>query len=75
MNEYRLTRNQMYPEGCMGFTDLSARQGHYIDAENAAEALEKMHQRYPDDWKGFTCVLWAENVERYELVQAEDTPT
>lgn len=54
MNEYRMTRSEPYQHECMGRDDLSVRQGHYIQAETEAEAMNKMKSHFPDE-NEFTC--------------------
>lgn len=49
MNEYRCTRPDMYRGNCPGAGDPSARQGHYIDAEDEADAHRQMRADYPSD--------------------------
>ncbi len=47
--EFRCTRPESYIGNCVGRTDLSARQGHYIDAVDMQEAAEEMAVRWPHD--------------------------
>jgi len=54
---FRCTRNDVYPEDCPGSKNVSARQGHYVTANNPEDALYEMRRRYPDD-DGFTVQLW-----------------
>ncbi|MDL5055396.1 hypothetical protein QQ056_17845 [Oscillatoria laete-virens NRMC-F 0139] len=59
MKEYRCTRNAAYAHNCLGHNDLTARQGYYINAENAEEAWERMAIRFPEEVKaGFTVEEW-----------------
>ncbi len=64
--EYRCTRNALYSHDCLGHSDISARQGHYIKANSQEEAWEKMACRFPQetdegftvqDWQGFDVVV------------------
>ena len=57
MNQYRCTRPDAYEEGCPGHKDLSARQGHYIDAESEEKALARMRKLFPND-SCFDVQLW-----------------
>jgi len=56
-NEYRCTRPNCYPPRSPGHTDKSARQGHYIDAENEESARRAMRWLYPNDTH-FDVELW-----------------
>ncbi len=58
MNEYRCTRNSPYGYKSGGHKDLSARQGHYVNAASEKEAIREMMRRYPHDMMGFTATLW-----------------
>lgn len=42
MNEYRCTLPSLYPEGCIGFKNASARQGHYVMANSLEEAIAEV---------------------------------
>lgn len=53
--EYRCTRQALYTHDCIGRDQTSARQGHYIVAEDMPSAIDEMVDRYPEDYsKGFT---------------------
>jgi len=57
--EYRCTRNALYSHQCLGYHDLSARQGYYIMAASQEEAWEKMASRFPKETEeGFTVQEW-----------------
>jgi hypothetical protein len=57
--EYRCTRNALYTHDCLGHDDITARQGYYIKADSAEEALEKMAIRFPEEVnEGFTVQEW-----------------
>ena len=58
MNEYRCTRNQPYQHDCIGREDIGARQGYYIKAKNATDALLVMKREWPNDTAGFTVELF-----------------
>lgn len=59
MREFRCTRNALYSHDCLGRDDITARQGHYIKANSAKEAWEKMAIRYPEETEaGFTIQEW-----------------
>lgn len=58
LNEYRCTRNSPYGYTAQGHKDLSARQGHYINATSEKEAIREMMKRFPHDMMGFTVQLW-----------------
>jgi len=61
LNEYRCTRNGLYPIGTMGYDNTEARQGHYILAFNRDGAIRQMMLRYPNE-VDFTCDLWRKGV-------------
>lgn len=59
MKEYRCTRNASYSHDCIGHSDITARQGYYIQASGAEEAWEKMAIRFPEEVNvGFTVQEW-----------------
>lgn len=61
MNEYRLTRPWQYRNpNCPGHKDKSARQGYYIRANTAKEAVDEMRLEFPHE--SFDVQLWKENV-------------
>lgn len=71
--EYRCTRNALYTHECLGHNDITARQGHYVKANSAEEAWEKMAIRFPEEvnegftvqeWEGFNVIV--EEVRRDE---------
>lgn len=76
MKVWRCTRDWPYTGDCPGRTNLSARQGYYIQAETDKLAMEQMEERFPGDVAqeyGFSCHLWSngngsERPERQELV-------
>lgn len=56
---YRCTRNSAYRgHDVLGNTDISAKQGHYVEAYNEKEAIAKMGTMFPYDKLGFTATLW-----------------
>jgi hypothetical protein len=57
---YRLTRHLCTNPNARAFSDLSARQGYYIQAENEDEALKKMAKVFPNESQ-FTCHEWQAN--------------
>lgn len=57
MKVYRLTRCICTNPNARAFSDLSARQGYYIRAENEDEALRQMAKDFPKE-KHFTCHEW-----------------
>lgn len=59
-NEYRCTRDALYPAGTVGHSDLSAREGHYITAKNPQMALMLMALRFPGE-ESFTIQPWNKN--------------
>ncbi len=69
MKEYRCTRNALYSHQCIGHDDLTARQGHYIQANSIEEAWQKMAIRFPEETEaGFTVQAWEGfNVKVVEL--------
>mgnify|MGYP001616966821 CR=1 FL=1 len=59
--EFRLTRCMLYSDPkCLGHDDLTARQGHYIQAESELEARKQMLVMFPRDDGWFTCNVWKE---------------
>lgn len=57
--EYRCTRNALYAHNCIGYDDITARQGYYIQAATAEEAWERMAIRFPEETSvGFTVQDW-----------------
>ncbi len=59
MQEYRCTRNALYTHDCIGYDDITARQGYYIQASSAEEAWERMAIRFPEETSvGFTVQDW-----------------
>jgi hypothetical protein len=49
----------MYSHQCIGHDDLTARQGHYIQAHSIEEAWQKMAIRFPEETEaGFTVQEW-----------------
>jgi hypothetical protein len=56
--EFRCTRNTPYMHNCLGRDDISARQGYYIKARDAEDAIRKMAERFPEDTEGFTATKW-----------------
>lgn len=69
-NEYRCTRRGPYQGDCPGKTDVSARQGYYIRAENEHSARVKLVAMLEtdglynlnDQLYGFDVQLWKENI-------------
>ena len=56
---FRCTRIAPYVHNCDGRHDLSARQGYYIRAEIALEAIKIMAQKFPEEKHiGFTVECW-----------------
>ncbi len=50
MNEYRCTRPDLYANpNCPGHNDVTARQGHYVDANSVEDAHREMRRRFPND--------------------------
>lgn len=68
MKEYRCTRTtpygRAYSEGAPAFKDLSARQGHYVFAQDEVDAYNQLAKKFPEDIAGkslmktFTVTLW-----------------
>jgi hypothetical protein len=49
----------MYSHQCIGYDDLTARQGHYIKADSIEEAWQKMAIKFPEEAEaGFTVQEW-----------------
>lgn len=57
---WRCTRNACYPQGSVGYDDLSARASHYVYGYTWLEAFKQMTEFYPHDIEGFTCTKFAE---------------
>lgn len=58
MREYRCTRRSPYSNpNCPGHTDSRCRQGYYIEAPSAYEALRQMRRDFPRDHLGFDVEL------------------
>lgn len=74
MNEYRCTRNAPYSNPrCPGYADTSARQGHYVWAEDVVEAITHMETDFPQDGnEGFSIRLNKENVGYHKTHTPED---
>lgn len=49
---FRCTLPEYYEAGCPGHTDLSARQGHYIQATTARQAAMLVYERSHTDYCG-----------------------
>jgi len=64
MKEYRCTRNSPYGDRTPGYSDVRARQGHYIQAHTMAEAIHEMERRFPHDRLGFTVHLWRDEARQ-----------
>lgn len=62
---YRLTRCLCTNPNARAFSDLSARQGYYIQAENEDEALKKMAKAFPNESQ-FTCHEWHSELIPYD---------
>lgn len=61
MTEYRCTRNASYSHDCIGYDDITARQGYYIHAESEEEAWQQMAIRYPQETEaGFSVQDWSD---------------
>lgn len=67
MNTYLCRRHQPYQNPrCLGYTELSERQGYYIDAASEQEAIAIMGQMHPNDSAGFTVQLWIDDFSEPE---------
>ena len=60
MPEWRLTRPGIYHEGCQGYADVSARQGYYVRAWSAEDAVTKLAKEFPSD-VAFDVQPWGHN--------------
>ncbi len=50
MNHYRCTRDAPYDDpNCPGHKDVTARQGHYVNAETEDDARAKMAREFPGE--------------------------
>jgi hypothetical protein len=70
-SEFRCTRNKPYVGNCPGAKDHSARQGYYIVAFSADEAIKQMEAKFPDEPEGFTAKFWKYADRRPETVRYE----
>ena len=66
-NEYRITIKSLYPEGCVGHTKPSARQGHYYNGmtifDAGLRAWSDIHKTSPNvKPEDLEIELWNENV-------------
>ncbi|MGB3495288.1 MAG: hypothetical protein WBA57_21335 [Elainellaceae cyanobacterium] len=69
MNTYRCTRSIPYQSG-QGKDNLCARQGYYIPATNAEEAIAQMQERFPDEpIESFTVEIWLRAIESVQVVK------
>ena len=53
MNEYRVTRDELYEPGSLGHADVTVRQGHYCKALNVEDLKHKVRTYFPKE-KSFT---------------------
>lgn len=49
LKEYCCTRSDLYSHDCLGRDNPGARQGHYVQAENARDAWLEMHKSFPGE--------------------------
>lgn len=56
--KYRVTRPKLYGPGSIGYSDVSARNGHYLTGQTVDGVLDEMNKRYPDDAFNFTIQSW-----------------
>ena len=57
LSTYRCTISDLYPQGSIGYDDLTARQGVYIVAASVYDAQEGMKRLYPQ-YETFTATLF-----------------
>jgi hypothetical protein len=64
----------MYSHQCIGHDDLTARQGHYVQANSIEEAWQKMAIKFPEETAaGFTIQEWRGfNVRVVEIRRDEE---
>ena len=56
--KFRCTRTELYNNPhCPGHTNLSSKEGHYINADSKEEALAQMKKDHPDETE-FTADLF-----------------
>lgn len=67
MKTYRCTRCTCTNPNARAFSDLSARQGYYVRAENEFEALKQMSRDFPKE-KVFTCDEWIDSKDRSSII-------
>jgi hypothetical protein len=66
--EYRCTRRSPYSNpNCPGHTDTRCRQGYYIEAPTAYDALREMRKDFPHDPLGFDIEKIDEEVDEEAL--------
>lgn len=59
MNLYRVTRPEVYSSpSCPGHSDLSARQGYYIEADTPEEARSKFRAKHSNQNERLDVTLW-----------------
>lgn len=58
IQQYRCTRDTPYQGNCLGATSTRDRQGYYINATSAEDAIAQMKQQFPNE-EGFTAELWS----------------
>lgn len=57
---FRCTRIAPYSHNCAGRHDVMARQGYYVRAKVALEAIKIMAQKFPEEKHiGFTVECWS----------------
>lgn len=54
LREFRCTRSALYKHNCPGRDDIRARQGHYVEAIDEADARRQMCEDFPNDNGDFT---------------------
>lgn len=53
MNEYRVTRGDLYKHDCIGHNNVSARQGHYFQMKSVQQLKQVLKGLFPNE-KSFT---------------------
>jgi hypothetical protein len=72
MKIYRCTRCTCTNPNARAYSDLSARQGYYVRAENESEALKQMARDFPKE-TNFTCHEWSDSKDRSSITREDFT--
>jgi hypothetical protein len=70
--EYRVTRPEVYGPGTPGYTDVTARQGHYISANTSQEAADGIRSRL-EVCESMDVQSWETGVEGFGTLVLHET--